>query len=109
MHRLYKADHHGWKIIRPDYVRLRAPWLVAYDILRGLRAITRAGITDDERMKDALRLLVAKRNSKGRWVREVPWPSPTYSSFGRVGREDKWVTLNALLTLEKLSRRKNDP
>ena len=103
MHRLYKADHHGWKIIRPDYVRLRAPWLVAYDILRGLRAITRAGITDDERMKDALHLLLAKRNSKGRWVREVPWPSATYSSFGWVGREDKWVTLNALLTLEKLA------
>jgi len=32
MHRLYKADHHGLKIIRDDYTKLRAPWLVAYDI-----------------------------------------------------------------------------
>jgi len=109
MHRLYKADHHGWKVIRPDYMRLRAPWLVAYDILRGLRAITRADITDDERMRDALRLLLAKRNSKGRWVREVPWPSATYSSFGRLGREDKLLTLYALLALQKLSGRNNDP
>jgi hypothetical protein len=99
MHRLYKADHHEWKIIRGDYVKLRAPWLVAYNVLRGLRAITRAGIVNDERMKDALELLVAKRNAKGRWVREAPWPSRTYSSFGRVGVEDKWVTLNAMLVL----------
>jgi len=101
MHRLYKADHHGWKIIRSDYPKLRAPWLVGYNILRGLRAVTRAGIVNDERMRDALELLVAKRNSRGRWIREAPWPSATYSSFGRAGADDKWVTLNALLVLKK--------
>lgn len=100
MHRLYKADHHGWKIISGDYTKLRSPWLVAYDILRGLRALTRAGIVDDERMEDALEILVAKRNSKGRWIREATWPSTTYSSFGQVGAEDKWITLNALLVLK---------
>jgi len=101
MHRLYKADHHRWKIIRSDYPKLRAPWLVGYNILRGLRAVTRAGIVNDDRMRDALELLVAKRNSRGRWIREAPWPSATYSSFGRAGADDKWVTLNALLVLKK--------
>jgi hypothetical protein len=102
-HRLYKADHHGWKVIRREYTKLWAPWLVGYNILRGLRAVTRGGIVNDERMEDALRLLVAKRNSRGRWIRETPWPSTTYSSFGRVGAEDKWVTLNALLVLRQCS------
>jgi len=106
MHRLYRADHHGWKIMRDEYIRLGAPWLVAYDILRGLRAVTRAGIMNDERMKDALNLLVTKRNSRGRWIREATWPSTTHSSFGRVGVEDKWVTLNALLALKKQSLQK---
>jgi len=106
MHQLYKADHHGWKIIRPDYLKLRAPWLVSYDILRGLRALTRVGVTKDERIKDALDLLTAKRNSEGHWIREAPWPSTTYSSFGRVGSEDKWVTLNALLVMKKASTEK---
>jgi hypothetical protein len=106
MHRLYRADHHGWKIIENGYTRLRAPWFVAYDILRGLRAVTRAGIVNDERMKDALTLLAAKRNPRGRWIREAPWPSMTYSSFGRVGVEDKWVTLNALLVLKRQSLQK---
>ena len=105
MHRLFKADHHGWKTIRSDYTKTRAPWLVGYDVLRGLRALTRAGITNDDRMKDALEILVAKRNSKGRWIREATWPSTSHSSFGRVGAEDKWVTLNALLVLKKAMRR----
>jgi hypothetical protein len=103
MHRLYKADHHGWRIIRDDYMKLRAPWLVSYDILRGLRAIVRAGIVDDERTKDAVELLNSKRNSRGRWVREAPWPSTACVSLGSVGAEDKWVTLNALLVLKALS------
>jgi hypothetical protein len=103
MHRLYKADHHEWKIIKDEYTKLWAPWLVGYNMLRGLRAVTRAGIVNDERMEDALRLLVAKRNSRGRWIRETPWPSMTYSSFGRVGAEDKWVTLNAMLVVKESS------
>jgi len=102
-HRLYKADHHEWEIIRTDYTKLRAPWLVSYDILRGLRALTRVGITNEERMKDALDLLIAKRNSRGRWLRETAWPSTTYSSFGLAGAEDKRITLNALLVLKGLS------
>jgi len=106
MHRLYKADHHELKIVRNEYTKLWAPWFVGYNILRGLRAITRAGIVNDERMEDALRLLAAKRNSRGRWIRETPWPSTTYSSFGQVGAEDKWVTLNALLVLKETFARK---
>lgn len=104
MHRLYKADHHGWKIIKSDYTKPRAPWLVGYNILRGLRALTRVGITNDERMKDALELVAAKRNSTGRWIREAAWPSTSHSSFGCVGTEDKWVTLNALLVLNSIKR-----
>jgi len=106
MHRLYKADHHEWKIIRNEYTKLWAPWLVGYNILRGLRAVTRTGILNDERMGDALGLLSAKRNPRGRWIRETPWPSKTYSSFGRVRAEDKWVTLNALLVLKEISGKK---
>jgi hypothetical protein len=106
MHRLYKADHHEWKIIKNEYTKLWAPWLVGYNILRGLRAVTRAGIVNDERMEDALKLLAAKRNSRGRWIRETPWPSTTYSSFGQDGADDKWVTLNALLVLKECSAKK---
>lgn len=99
IHRLYKADYHLWKIIKDDFTKLSAPWMVSYNILRALRAITRVGVAD-ERMADALHLLLAKHNSKGRWIREAPSPSAAYASFGSLGVEDKWVTLNALLILK---------
>ena len=25
-HRLYKADHHDWKIIKPAFVKISFPW-----------------------------------------------------------------------------------
>ena len=105
MHRLYKADHHGWKVIRSDYPKLRAPWLVGYNILRGLYVLTSAGITRDERMADALDLLDTKRGKDGRWPREAPFPSASYASFGSCGRPDKWSTLYALQIRELVAGR----
>ena len=105
MHKLFRADHHGWDIINQDWTKLRAPSFVAYDILRGLDALTRAGFADDGRMEDAIKMLNLKHLPNGRWIREVHWPSNTYSSFGRLGKDDKWVTLKALQVLGRLTPR----
>lgn len=102
MHRLFRADHHGWDIIDENWTKLRAPSIVAYDMLRGLDALTKAGIVDDPRMEESISILSSKRMANGRWVRDVHWPSNTYSSFGRLGKEDKWVTLKALQVLRRL-------
>jgi len=102
MHRLLRADHHGWKLIRPDWAQLQAPWMVGYNLLRGLRALTRAGVLDDPRMGEGIEILKSKRHRNGRWKREASWPTTAYSSFGRAGSDDKWVTLNALLVLKAL-------
>ncbi len=102
MHRLLRADHHDWKFIRPDWARLSAPWMVNYSLLRGLRALTRAGVLDDPRMNEGIEILKSKRHRNGRWRREVSWPTSAYSSFGRAGNDDKWITLNALLVLKAL-------
>lgn len=102
MHRLLRADHHDWRFIRPDWAQLRVPWLVSYSLLRGLRALTRAGVLDDPRMMEGIEILRSKRHRNGRWRREVSWPTSAYSSFGRAGSDDKWITLNALLVLKAL-------
>jgi hypothetical protein len=103
MHRLLRADHHDWKFIRPEWAQLRAPWMVNYNLLRILRAITRAGIMNDPRMEEGIEILRSKRHKNGRWRREVSWPSSAYSSFGRAGKDDKWITLNALLVLKAVA------
>lgn len=99
-HRLLRADHHDWKFIRPEWAQLHSPWMVGYSLLRSLRVITRAGILDDPRMNEGIQILRSKRHRNGRWRREVPWPSNAYSSFGRAGRDDKWITLTALMVLK---------
>ncbi len=102
MHHLLRADHHDWKFIRPEWAQLRAPWMVSYSLLRGLRALTRAGVLYDPRMREGIEILKSKRHRNGRWRREVSWPTSAYSSFGRAGSDDKWITLNALLVLKAL-------
>ncbi len=103
-HRLFRSDHHGWSVINKEWTMLRGLPFVGYDILRGLRALGDAGFLDDPRAGEALELLESKRLANGRWPREVPWPTNTYSSFGQKGVEDKWVTLDALLVLRSRGR-----
>ena len=55
-------------------------------------------------MRDALKLLAAKRNSRGHWIRETAWPTTTFSAYARVGTEDKWPTLKALLVLKSIKK-----
>jgi hypothetical protein len=49
MHRLYKADHHDFKVIKVSWLKLHFPCL-GYDILRGLDVVTRLGYEEDERI-----------------------------------------------------------
>jgi len=103
-HRLFRSDHHEWKVINREWMEPRAPWLVGYNILRALSSLTDAGVVRDERMDEATEILRSKRNTNGRWTRNGSWPSNTYSSFGHHGEEDKWITLRAMIVLHRTSR-----
>ena len=35
MHRLFKADHHHYKVINSSWLKLSFPWFYGYNILRG--------------------------------------------------------------------------
>jgi hypothetical protein len=84
-----------------------------YDILHGLRVLTKLGYEDDERIKTAVHLLLSKRRPDGRWNLEGDWyreGDHFYpSGKGRtapvkveeIGEPSKWVTLNALRVLGK--------
>jgi len=106
MHNLFRADHHNWKVVDPGYTKLSAPYLVEYNILRALELLAMAGVKDD-RMDEALSLVRDKRKPSGRWARETRWPSNTYSSFGEISTDDKWVTMHAMITLRMLNSLKS--
>jgi hypothetical protein len=102
MHRLFKADHHGFKIINKNWLTLSFPFF-GYNILRGLDAITRRGYTNDERLDDAVNVLLQKRQKDGSWILESSPEGRMQANIEKRGEPSKWITLIALRTLKRLS------
>ena len=107
MHRLYKADHHGFRIINKRWLRFGFPWFYGYDILRGLSVLTKLGYENDSRLCDAVELLVQKRQSDGTWLLDVSPIGRMHVNFEPVGKPSKWITLNALRVLKRLHKTRN--
>jgi prenyltransferase beta subunit len=106
MHRLYKADHHGYRVINRQWLKLGFPWF-SYNILRGLAAVTKLGYVDDERLTDAVRALIQKRRTDGSWILESTPAGRMQTNIEAVGKPSKWITLNALKVLKRLSETRN--
>lgn len=84
-----------------DWTRFAFPTWWHYDVLRGLEYLRRAGVTPDERVAEAIDLVVSKRDSEGRWRLDVRYPGtmPIEIDEGE-GQPSKWNTLRALRVLK---------
>jgi hypothetical protein len=102
MHRLFKADHHDFKIINQSWLRPSFPFFYGYNILRGLDVLTRLGYVKDERLDDALKILLQKRGKDGKWVLESFPVGRMHADLEAKGRPSKWITLLALRVLKRL-------
>jgi len=71
-----------------------------YDLLRGLEYLRNAGAAPDERVAEAIDLVVSKREVDGRWLLETRYPGvmPVETDKGQ-GRPSRWNTLRALRVL----------
>ena len=98
MHHLYRADHHGLKVINHTWLRLAFPWFYHYSVLRGLWVLTQLGI-DDPRMDDARSLLRDKQNQDGTWILESTPYRRMRADLEKKGDPSKWITLKALQVL----------
>ena len=99
MHRLYRADHHGFRVINPHWLKLAFPYFYGYSILRGLWVLTRLGCWD-ERVEDALAVLREKQTPEGKWVLESTPYGRMQANLEKKGQPSKWVTLKALQVLK---------
>jgi hypothetical protein len=111
MHHVYKSDNHHWKETYPFFTALHFPMYYFYDILHGLRVLTKLGYADDERIRSATNLLLSKRRPDGSWNLEGDWfregdffypsgkgrkaPVP----IEKIGEPSKWITLNSYRVL----------
>ncbi len=101
MHRLYKADHHDFAVIKPHWLTLAFPWFYGYNILRGLWVLARLGHRDP-RMDDALATLQAKRTPDGAWILENAPQGRMQANLEKKGQPSKWLTLMALWAVREI-------
>lgn len=86
---------------KTDWTRFAFPTWWHYDILRGLEYLRHAGITPDERMTEAIKLVESKRGSDGRWLLDTQYPGVMPVDMGeRAGQPSRWNTLRALRVLK---------
>jgi hypothetical protein len=87
------------------WTRFAFPTWWHYDVLRGLDYLRRAGVKPDDRLDEAIALVIAKRSPDGRWPLETRYPGtiPVELDDGE-GRPSRWITLRALRVCEWYSR-----
>ncbi|HEY6826525.1 MAG TPA: hypothetical protein VI259_06700 [Gemmatimonadaceae bacterium] len=88
------------EVIDPAWTQLSFPPLWHYDVLRALDYLRGAGVRPDERMDEAMRIVLTRRLPDGRWLRDVSHKNSPYEEFaGAVGEPNRWITLRALRVL----------
>jgi hypothetical protein len=102
MHRLFKADHHNYEVINRSWLTLGFPFFYGYNILRGLDVLTRLGYVKDERLNDAIEVLLQKRQKNGKWILESSPTGRMHVNIEVKGKRSKWITLIALRILKRL-------
>jgi hypothetical protein len=84
-----------------EWSRFTFPTWWHYDVLRGLEYLRRASAAPEDRLAEAIDLVVSKQDDDGRWLLETQYAGkmPTATDEG-VGRPSRWNTLRALRVLE---------
>jgi hypothetical protein len=104
MHHLFQADHHNFKIINRAWLELTFPYFF-YNIVRGLDVLTRLGYTNDERLNDAINILLQKRDKDGTWKLENAPVGRMHTNVETVGKPSKWITFIACRILKSVQER----
>jgi hypothetical protein len=85
------------EVIAQAWTRFAFPTTWHYDVLRGLDYLRAAGVTPDERVDEAVRLVAQRRHQNGRWPLAKPHHDPVGIDLGEVrGRASRWNMLRAL-------------
>ncbi len=98
-HHIYKRSHDLSRVSKPGWLRLGFPLMYQTDVLEILEILTRLGY-HDERMQEAIDLLISKQDNQGRWKLESTFNGRFQTNIEQKGKPSKWITLNALKVLK---------
>jgi hypothetical protein len=97
--RMFRSLRTG-DIINKHWLRFTYPTHWHYDVLRGLDYLRNAGIKPDDRMHEAIQIVIARRHQNGRWPLNLLHPEyiPLQMETA-VASASRWNTLRALRVL----------
>ncbi len=103
IHRLYKSDKTGG-IIHPRFLRMPYPSRWYYDILRAMDYFAHAGAAYDERMQDAIDVIISKQTKEGKWKVNGGYAGQVHFHMEKAGQVSRWNTLRAMRVLRLFDR-----
>ncbi len=98
-HHIYKRSHNLGRVSKPGWMHFGFPLMYQTDALEVLEILSKLG--KDERMQEAVDLVVSKQDEKGRWKLENTFNGRFQVNIERKGEPSKWITLKALMALKR--------
>ncbi len=102
-HYVHKRSHTPEKVCKPGWRKFGFPLMYQTDALEILDVLTKLGY-HDERMHEALDLLISKQDNHGRWLMESTFNGRFQTNIESKGEPSKWITLRALKVLKTAHR-----
>ena len=100
---LAKADYPFTERVSGEWFKFGFPLSYTSDVLEALLALSEAGYGKDQRLKNAIELVLSKRDADERWAMKHSLNGKMWIDIEAKGRPSKWVTLRALQVLKAVS------
>jgi hypothetical protein len=97
-HRLFRS-HRSGNIVKSEFTRFHFPPRWHYDVLRGLDYLQAANAPRDERVGDAIELVLKRRKADGRWWATAGYAGTEPLPLETAGQPGRWNTLRCLRVL----------
>lgn len=94
LHQLLRSDHTG-AVIHPNFLNFHYPCRWHYDILRAMDYFQSAKVSYDNRMDEAIKIILGKRTVDGQWKLASKYPGKTYFEMEKAGKASRWNSLRA--------------
>jgi len=99
-HHVHKRSHDLTLASKPEWLRFGFPLMWNTDALEILGILTKLGYRD-ERMQEAVDLVVSKQDDQGKWNLENTFNGKFQVNVEEKNKPSKWITLNALRVLKR--------
>jgi len=100
IHHVFKSSHNLNRVPKPGWLKFGFPLMYQTDALEILGILTQLGYKD-QRMQEAIDIVISKQNNQGRWMLENTFNGRYHINIEQKEKPSKWITLHALRILKK--------